>query len=144
VKKFTFPLDRVLAWRRTQARIEQTKLEKLQKELRGVEAQRTALAAEELQAQQAIVRSGASTGADLAALDLFRASCATQSKSLERNRETQAAKILAQQRVVALKERDVKLLEKLREQKLTTWRLENAKEIDTQAEESYLSRWSDM
>ena len=35
MKKFCFPLDRVMEWRRTQARIEESKLERLYAELRA-------------------------------------------------------------------------------------------------------------
>jgi len=141
VKKFTFPLDRVLAWRRTQARIEQTKLEKLQQQLRDMDARIGGLASEENQARQMVIRSPARTGADLSAFDLFKRACSAQVKAIEKDRGMQEGRIREQQRVLALKERDVKLLEKLREQKLAAWRYEHTKEIDSQAEESYLARW---
>jgi hypothetical protein len=141
VKKFKFPLDRVLSWRRTQARLEQTKLERLQKELGDIDARRTAMLGEEKEAQQAVVRSPSNTGADLNALDLFRSGCAQKAKILEKNRDQQIAKIHEQQHVISLKERDVKLLEKLREQRLRAWQYESDKEIDGQAEEAFLARW---
>ena len=65
MKKFTFSLERALSWRRTQARIEEWKLEQLHGERSALEAQRKALEREYSGALGVWVSAGPVTGKDL-------------------------------------------------------------------------------
>ncbi len=142
MKKFHFPLDRALEWRRTQARIEQIKLEGILGELRRIEAQSAEVQVELDVAQRAIVQSSSSLGSELLSFHTFRRASHTRSAALERNRAACLEKIRVQREVVSRKERDVRLLEKLREDRLRLWNLEQDREIDQQAAESHLARWN--
>jgi hypothetical protein len=51
MRKFRFPLDRVMDWRRTQARIEEAKLEQLHGEVRGIEARQAELNGQRTQSE---------------------------------------------------------------------------------------------
>jgi hypothetical protein len=43
--------------------------------------------------------------------------------------------------ILAVKRRDVRLLERLKQQRLTAWTSDFNKEIDAQAEESHIAKW---
>lgn len=142
MKKFDFPLERVLAWRRTQVRVEQTKLEPILKELRMLEDRATAVQRERGESERAVIQSRSSMGLELGALEYFRTASTAKSAKLGKDVSERRERIRAQREVIALKERDVRLLEKLREDRFNEWRREQEREVDQQAEESFLGRWN--
>jgi flagellar export protein FliJ len=139
VKKFHFPLDRVLAWRRTLVRLEQIKLEGMMEELRRLEAHLAAAEGERDSARHEVVRVSSSLGLELSAFESFKQASTRRSEALKREGSACLEKIQAQREVISQKERDVRVLEKLREDRWRAWTLEENKEIDRQAEESFLS-----
>jgi flagellar export protein FliJ len=141
VKKFTFPLARVMDWRNTQARVEENKLERMYTDLRGIDARAAALDQEGALAQAAVIKSASVTGAELAALDSFRRFTVVEHRRLSKARADCSARVAAQIQVVASKRRDVRLLERLKEQRLKTWEHEYAKETDAEADEAFLAKW---
>ena len=72
MNKFSFPLGRVMDWRRTQERIEEGKLEQLHAELRAIDAQEAVLNLARAQSERELVSAGSVTGFQLAALDAFK------------------------------------------------------------------------
>ncbi|HLH40979.1 MAG TPA: hypothetical protein VKX39_17650 [Bryobacteraceae bacterium] len=141
MKKFQFPLARVLDWRRAQARIEESKLEALYAELRAFEEAARALDREQDEAKKNIAARGA-TGADLVRLGDFHRFTAAEHARLDGQRAGCARRITAQMEVLAGKRRDVRLLERLKQRKLIAWNADLNREMDAQAEESYLARWN--
>jgi len=141
MKKFHFPLDRVLDWRRTQIRMEQIKLEQMLAELHRIEGQAAAAREERESAQRAVVQSSSSLGSELLAFNTFRSASTARSAGLERDRSACLERIRAQRAVMSRKELDVRLLEKLREDRLLAWMQEQDREIDQQAAEGHLGRW---
>jgi hypothetical protein len=141
MKKFVFPLERVLGWRRTQARIEEIKLESLHAGRRALEARRKFLREEPSRTLAGLVRAGAVTGRDLEALDRYRKSATAQAARVEASLRDQDREIASQTGAVAGRRRDVHLLEQLRDEKFRKWHREFVKEIDQQAEESHLIRF---
>jgi hypothetical protein len=141
VKKFAFPLERVLEWRRTQARVEQAKLQQMLGELRQLEERASAIQQERGDSERAVIQSRSSLGLELAALQHFRTSSTAQSAVLAREGSAHRERIRVQREVAALKERDVRLLEKLREDRFEVWRRAQEHDIDQQAEEAFLGRW---
>ncbi len=142
MKKFRFPLDRALVWRRGQVQIEEGKLEQMYGQMRGIEARQAAVASAWAETQQSMLNSSSATGYELEALDTFRRFSAEEHIRLESQKIAYKPKIAAQFNVVTGKRRDVRLLERLREQRLAVWNTEMDKEIDAQADESYLAKWS--
>jgi flagellar FliJ protein len=141
VKKFDFPLERVLAWRRTQVLVEHSKLEALLSEQRKMQAQSADLVNELIVSEQALLQASSHLGLELDAFQHFRTASSAQSARLLRDLSALSERIQAQREVITLKERDVRLLEKLREDRFDTWRMEQEREVDRQAEESFLGRW---
>ncbi len=141
MKKFYFALDRVLAWRRTLVRLEQIKLEGFMSELRRLEGQSALVQGERESAQRAVIQSPSNLGLELAAFESFKKASTSRSAVLHREGSACLERIRLQREVVSQKERDVRLLEKLREDRWKAWGMEENREIDRQAEESYLGRW---
>lgn len=141
MKKFTFPLGRVADWRQTQARIEESKLETLYAELRAIDAAEHSLNQERDAAEKNVAARGA-IGADLARLGEFRRFTAAERTRLEGLRADCSRRVSKQIEVVAAKRRDVRLLERLRHQKLTAWNRDLNREIDAAADEAFLAKWN--
>ena len=141
MKRFSFPLRRVLDLRLTQAHIEETKLARLHAELRGLEDRIHHARRERADSERALAQTGAATGAELAALDSFKKAAAAECARLESMAGAARRKIALQIEALAAKLRDARLLENLERRKLAAWKLEFAKELDQQAEEEHQARW---
>jgi hypothetical protein len=142
MKKFAFPLERVMDFRRMQARLEEVKLEGLYAELRATDAREAALIAQKTQSENTLRTEKSVTGFDLELFATFREAMTIEQNRLQQARAACRKRIDAQLAVVVVKRRDVKLLEKLKEQRFEKWEKEMFKEIDQQAEEAYLAKWN--
>ena len=140
MKKFAFPLARVLDWRRTQAGIEEMKLSRLHSELRDLESRIAHAREEQADSERDLLQSGSMTGASLAALDSFKKSVAAECARLEALAGGTRKRIAQQVAAVAARRRDARLLEKLGQKKLERWKAEYSREIEQQAEEAHISR----
>lgn len=141
MKRFSFSLDRVLAWRRIEARRERLRWEQIRAELRAIDAERDALRAERKDAAARLRSARSALGEELEALDRFRRYVDAEQARLERKRAECERRLIEQSRVAAAKERDVKILEHLRERRLQAWKIEADREIEQQAAEAFLARW---
>lgn len=141
MKKFHFPLERVLDWRQTQGRLEEAKLEQLYHQARGLEARQQELVQERVASEKAVLAGPSTTGLQLAALGDFRRFITARHKVLEQQRTECAQKTAAQIQVLMAKRREIRLLERLREQRLDRWSAELEREIGAQADEAFLARW---
>lgn len=140
MKKFAFPLERVLQWRDAQARIEQSKLEGLYAELRAIDSRQAKLRRDAAQAGEGLLAAQQVTGADLAAFASFRRFAAAEHARLEVSRADCASRIAAQLQLAAARRRDVRLLERLKDRRFKTWRKELQGEVDAEADEAFLGR----
>jgi flagellar export protein FliJ len=139
MKKFAFPLARVMEWRETQVRIEETALEILQAELHGLETRLTETRAAREHAVKAPPVGGFVTGAELGAFDRFRKAAAVECVKLAEAAAESRQRTAAQLQVVIRKRRDLRLLEKLRQRKLDAWKADLEREIDREASELHLA-----
>ena len=144
MKKFVFHLDRVLAWRKIQEQLEEAKLERLHAELRTLETRQRILDDQRSRAVAGVTRAGTITGFDLAALDAYRRSATAQASRLAASRLELDGRIAAQMPEVAKRRRDVRLIERLREQKFEKWRVGFLQEIERQAEETHIAKFNRM
>lgn len=141
MKKFAFPLERVLEWRRLQERLEESRLEALHGQIAAVGTQIAELHHEKDNAGKVLVESSGATGLELALLDAFRKAADAEMLRLEGVRNGYRRQAEIQWGVVSERRREVRLLENLKERKLRGWRADLDREIDAQAGESYLARW---
>ena len=142
MKRFEFSLDRAMEWRRLQARIEESKLERLHSEMRDFGQQIETLASQRDSAGRTLISTGEATGLELTLLDAFRQAADAELTRLERSKTDCRQRVEAQAWAVGEKRRDVRLLAKLKERKFQSWRVAANREIDQQAEEAYLARWT--
>ncbi len=142
MKRFAFPLERVLALRRQQLQVEESKLE-------TILADRRLLVRQRLEIQERVRISAAEVLSklivetiELQALQGFRAFSTARETALG----TQIADCdtrAAEQRIrISEVRRSQKLIEKLRERHLTQWQAAFQKELEEQAAESFLARWN--
>lgn len=139
MKKFEFRLGAALRWRNAQLQLERAKLQKLlseeqqgKRDLQSLLDQRTsALSAltawERLQSSDLRATSAYLMGADMRS-HLLREKIAKLAGPIQQQRE----------RLIAA-ERNVRLLEKLRDDRYTEWKREFDQEIELTAEESWLT-----
>ena len=139
MKKFAFRLARVMDWRGAQVRVEETALEILQAGLRGLESRLAETRAAREQALKAPPIGAFVTGAELGALDRFRKGAAIECAKLAEAAAESRQREAAQLQVVIRKRRDFRLLEKLRQRKLDTWKADLEREIDKEASELHLA-----
>ena len=142
MKKFQFPLGRVMAFRSTQAKMEEMKLEALYAELRALDTREVALIQQKVQSEKVLKEAASVTGSDLEVFEAFRLAALEEQKRMDKARADCRKRIDAQLQVVMIRHRDVRLLEKLKEQRFEKWEKEMFKEIDRQAEEAYLAKWN--
>jgi len=128
-------------FRRMQARLEEIRLEGLYAELRAIESRDSAVALEGEMSEKALKAAPSVTGFDLELFGSYRSSLREERTRIEKIRAECRQRIDAQLRVLAARRREVRLLEKLEEQRLEKWEQEILKEIDQQAEEAYLAKW---
>jgi len=142
MKKFTFPLGRVMDFRRTQTRLEEIKLENLYAALRAIDNRATQLIEQKAQSEKVLKAATSVTGFDLKLFDAYGQAMKEEHKRLEKARADCRKRIDAQLAVLTAKRREVKLLEHLKEERFEKWEKEMLKEIDQQAEEAYLAKWN--
>jgi flagellar export protein FliJ len=141
VKRFTFPLGRVMEFRRTQARLEEGKLEALYAGLRALDAREAVLIRQRMESEKTLKFAKSVTGFELELFGSYGLALKEEQKRMDKTRTECRKRIDAQLAVVMVKRREVKLLEKLKEQKFEKWEKEMFKEIDQQAEDAYLAKW---
>jgi hypothetical protein len=138
---FVFRLQRVLQWRRTTLTLEQSRLENLRAQERAVETARRDLIDNRLRQQRQVAEASAVTGRDLADLEAFRAwaareeaALAARAAALQRALAEQAARVFSA-------DRDVRLVERLKERRREAWTAEEERRIEEMANESATSEW---
>jgi hypothetical protein len=121
--------------------MERLRGEKIRAELRAIDEERVKLRTE-IEISGARLRpAGWALGVELEALDRFRRHADVEDLRLQRKRAECEQRMIAQTKVVTAKEREVKVLEHLREKRLTAWTAELDREIEQQASEAFLARW---
>jgi broad specificity phosphatase PhoE len=78
---------------------------------------------------------------DLAALESYRLHVARQKERLRKERADCQERIAAERAQVLKAERDVRLLEKLREKRLGEWQAAADREMEALASELFLAKW---
>jgi flagellar export protein FliJ len=141
MKAFHFPLDRVLHWRRTHCRIEESRLEQLHGEVHDIEARQTKQNGQRMAAELALLKEPVITGLQLAELDAFQRFSILEQDRLEHQRLECVQHVTDQIKAVAANRRKVRLLEQLREKNLTAWNAELGRGIDAEADEVFLAKW---
>jgi hypothetical protein len=141
VTAFRFPLKRVLDWRRTQLKLEETRYKQQAGELAALDRARAEAEAAGIRAEVQVRAWGDVYGRDLGALDGFRRSVKAHEEEIARRRAECSLRLDEQQGVMLEARRRCRLLERLEERKAAEWRAARDREIEEAAAESYLAKW---
>jgi hypothetical protein len=144
MKAFRFPLDKVLAWRRTQLDLEDARFRQCVAALVAFDRARAELEASAVAADLEVRRSASIAGADLAALDEFHRHVRSEEQILAGRRAERVRELAAQEAAMLEARRRCRLMERLRERRLAEWKVENDRELEQVAAESYLARWGSV
>jgi|SRR5579871_631741 len=142
--KFSFRLERVLAWRKTQLELAQAALSRIAAECARWDATLARLAAARRDAESLVRKPGGVPGNELGALARYQAHVEQQRRlAVERRRECE--KRLEQQRARVMEaRREHRLLEKLREVRRAEWESAVDREYEALAAETYLAQWEPL
>jgi hypothetical protein len=141
MKSFRFSLDRVLGWRKTQATLAESKLERLRADLRAIRQEENDVVQRQSQVESETVRSISVFGADLGALESVRRWARSEGCRLAAAAASLETAIAAQDREVVEARRRVLLLERLRERRLAGWKADFERELAELAGESAIAQW---
>lgn len=139
MKKFAFPLERVLRWREQQAEVEEERLRALFSESARIRAGIADLEDKRAAAERALVSFSIADSGQLAALDAWRLHLRNEHARLEGCAESCARGIHRQQQAVLEARRRHRLLERLRERVWRTWQSECDREQEQIAADVHLA-----
>ncbi len=137
MKRFTFSLERVLQFRRTQADIEKARLVAAEAELQVARGELEALS----EAFREEVRQVEATPEARAELGRYRMVVETQTIRLNQRIGEKQAKVERQRAVYVKANQAAEVLDKVKIKQRKTWELHLQKELDALAMDSYLARW---
>jgi len=138
---FQFRLERVLEWYRTQLQLEENRLAVCLAALNRVEERIARLQAERLGVEREVIASAKLAARDLTALGLYRLQAKKQTAVMEEERTRRERARREQTAAVQRAQRRVRLVEKLRERRLSEHLYIENRALETLASEAYLSKW---
>ena len=141
MRRFQFRLDGVLGWRTVKLELEEGRLEQLFTERRRCDAEARAIESRSRDSAQ-LIAAKTLDGQQLAALAHHRHYLERESARMAAQRADCERLIAAQQQRVVEAERAVRLLERLKERRLSEWTLDFNREMEALASETFLSKWA--
>src|ERR1035438_7498058 len=141
MKAFQFPLEKALDWRRIQLELEEVRYKQQVASLAGLDRQRAQVEASGIRAEIQVREWSPIAAGDLSALGNFRLYVKSQESEIARRRFEVAQKLVEQQKLMLEARRPCRLLERLKERRLTEWTAGRDREVEEIAAESYLARW---
>lgn len=142
MKRFHFPPEKIRQWREKQVAIEEIALERLYSERALIEARSDLLEREGRESAALVTTATAVHQFELQALDAFRRHVLSERAAIARLLADCDVRISAQQQKLTEARRKAELLNKLKERKWRTWNTELSREIENQAGEIFLAKWS--
>jgi flagellar biosynthesis chaperone FliJ len=140
MKRLEFGLSRVLEFRRQQAGAERSRLQVLFNQLHATQQERTRLRNQLAESRHEAVGSGTVSGDDLAALCEFTRYVENRTAQLDKDQRSLSVRIQEQQLVVVAADRRVTLLEKLKGRQAAAWFVEQEKELEALAADSFMAK----
>jgi flagellar export protein FliJ len=139
--RFQFRLQKVLEWREKQLELEDIRFKRQIAELASLDRARAELQSAGLQAEKQVRASAMVSGRDLSALAGYRRYVQTHGRKLEEQRAEAQKQLEARQNAMLEARRRCRLLERLKERRLSEWQLACDRELDQLASESFLALW---
>lgn len=140
MKAFEFRLERIAEYRRRQAELARNELQKLIMLVEQLTAERNSLEQRAADMRASTMSRSDLTGQDLMALSAYEDRVSRTVKEIERKKVDVSGQVDKQRSVVLETERNVKLLDRLRDRKFQEWRAESDRELDALAADSHMAR----
>jgi flagellar export protein FliJ len=140
MKKFSFPLEKLRAWREMQFKAEESKLQALLSEQASLAALQMSLEAERRRADDALARPSINSE-ELLAADRFGAFATRQQERLASASRDLDGRIALQRGNLLEARKKVEVLDHLKEKRLAQWRAELDKEQENMVAELVVARW---
>jgi hypothetical protein len=141
MKAFRFPLERVMHWRKMQLSLEEMKLGRLIGRRRELTAAVEHLDASVIEATAGLRRKPELEGSELNTLSHFQESAGKRRFALLEDIGRCDEEIRLQRKAVQAAQRNLRLLERLKEERLHKWSILYDREVEALASESHLVRW---
>lgn len=142
MQRFQFRLERVLEWRSKKCRMEENRLAACLGLVYATERKIEQLRAERISIDREMLKRPAIPAADLVHLDHYRLRATKEETELAEERRQRVISASEQRARVQQAQRNVKLLEKMRERRLEEHTILAGRELEAVAAEAYLARWS--
>jgi hypothetical protein len=140
MKKFSFPLNRVLDWREVRLSVAEIRLRHIDQQLHEVRASRASLEDEVTRASAALQVRKTSPGGDFGMLAQYLASAGRERKKLMDRSDALTLEIERQRSEVLNLRKECRLLETLRKTRRAAWQRECDREFDALAADSHQAR----
>jgi flagellar export protein FliJ len=144
MKKFAFALDSLRRYRNTLFEQEQARLQSLLFEFKKLEDRRVLLLAEVEQSRHRIQTMSIVPVDQLTALQAFRRYADEEAKRIAQMKTSLSGRIDQQKLALRLARRNVEALEKLKERRFQTWRLEVDREMEATVAELVIARFKPL
>lgn len=138
---FTFRLERVLRWRVTSLKLEEAKVEQLRFSMEQARTANGKLSEALSQTKQSTGVQMQLTGADLQAIDSYATRLVREIAQAGQTILALSEAIAKQMLIVSARDREVRLLERLRERRREEWQTEVNRESDEQSGDFSAGQW---
>jgi len=140
MKAFRFGLERVLDWRRMELDQAEMAFKQQSAALAEIDRQRIEMEAADLRTQAEVRAWKPVSGGDLAALEACRVETQKRQERLQASRAESEKELAGRWKAMMAARRRLRLLERLKERRLSEWRAARDRELEDQAAESYLAK----
>ena len=144
MKAFQFPLDRALKIRRIQQEIERGKLQTLTRDREQLDLSANAVRAEAANTRSALSDQPVLPAIEMSTMPDYQRGAAQRIVKLQLQKQDLLRQIVDQQNLTLEADRKVKLMERLRSQRLAEWESQVQKEQENFAADAYLARWASL
>lgn len=141
MKRFEFPLQRVLDLRNTQLALEESRVRQQSAALADLDRQRAQAQASARSAEEDVRSSPTVEGQDLAALGEYRVRMQARERQIVQQRVEAEKKLAELQAAMTEARRRCRLLERLKERKKEEWQAARDKELEELASDAFLAGW---
>jgi hypothetical protein len=142
MKAFQFPLQKALDLRQTQFELAQALVERKLALLLEIDRERAGIEAAGERSELEVRQLPCIEGRDLTALAGFRLAIRARSQALAAKRVECQKELASRQAVLLEARRRCRLLERLKERRLTEWQSAADKELEELAADSYMAQWA--
>ena len=140
MKKFYFPLEKALEWRKLSVEREEEKLQRLFADRNSIDQQIRAVEAEQAKLNEELAQAPSRFARELAAMDSWRQYLIRRRSTLSASRAACEQRIQAQRLSLMEARRQLQLLENLEARKRSEWQQAYDQEQETLAGELHLAR----